>query len=58
MEEERGTHRHVRGVGDERRTLHDRVNLAVFLHGQFGEVHKHLSHLVATLAAADVDDRI
>mmetsp|Transcript_31231 Transcript_31231/g.92730 ORF Transcript_31231/g.92730 Transcript_31231/m.92730 type:complete len:665 (-) Transcript_31231:90-2084(-) len=53
-----GGHGHVRGVGHERGTLHDRLLLAVNHRGQLGEVREHLGHLVAALAAADIDDDV
>jgi len=35
-----------------------RAYLSVDLHGELGEVLEHLGHLVAALAAADVDDAV
>eukprot|EP00053_Salpingoeca_punica_P023409 m.9950 g.9950 ORF g.9950 m.9950 type:complete len:683 (-) comp5100_c0_seq1:47-2095(-) len=53
-----GSDRHVGCVGDEGRALHDRLLAAVHLHLQTREVLEHLGHLVAALAAADVDDNV
>ncbi len=48
-----GGYRHVGGVGDKHRPLHQRLaGLGVF---QFRELHKYVCHLVAPLAASDVD---
>ena len=33
--------RHVRSIGDERRTLHDRFLTVTNLHGEFGELDRH-----------------
>ena len=38
--------------------LEGKLGLSVDLHGQLGEVLEHLGHLVAALAAADVDDAL
>ena len=46
--------RHVRGVGDEDRALHQRPAGARVL--QFGKFAQHLGHFVAALAAADEHD--
>mmetsp|Transcript_64817 Transcript_64817/g.166821 ORF Transcript_64817/g.166821 Transcript_64817/m.166821 type:complete len:597 (+) Transcript_64817:397-2187(+) len=51
-------HGHVRRVGHERRALHDGLLLAVNERGELREICEHLSHLVAALAAADVDDDV
>lgn len=51
-------HRHVGGVGHQGGALHDRLRLAVHLHGELGKVAQHLRHLIAALAAADVDDDV
>mmetsp|Transcript_34292 Transcript_34292/g.45169 ORF Transcript_34292/g.45169 Transcript_34292/m.45169 type:complete len:377 (-) Transcript_34292:682-1812(-) len=53
-----GSDGHVGGVGDEGRALHDVVLATVDLGRQLGEVIEDLSHLVAALTAADVDDDI
>ena len=50
--------RHVGRVGDEAGTLHDIVLGAVDVDLELGEVIQHLSHLVATLTASDVDDTV
>ena len=47
-----GSHRHVRCVGNERGTLHDRLLLAIDVDGQLGEIHQHLSHLVSAFTTA------
>mmetsp|Transcript_40100 Transcript_40100/g.123888 ORF Transcript_40100/g.123888 Transcript_40100/m.123888 type:complete len:654 (-) Transcript_40100:17-1978(-) len=49
---------HVGRVRDEARALHDRLLAAVDDGGELGEVHEHLGHLVAALAAADVNDTV
>eukprot|EP00754_Rhynchopus_humris_P024968 Rhum_TRINITY_DN14924_c11_g1::Rhum_TRINITY_DN14924_c11_g1_i2::g.129085::m.129085 len=53
-----GRHRHVGRVRDQHRAQHDRVLLAVLRRLQLRELHEHLSHLVSTLTAADVDDGV
>lgn len=47
-----GSHRHVRCVGNERGTLHDRLLLAVDIDGELREIHQHLGHLVSTFTTA------
>mmetsp|Transcript_12586 Transcript_12586/g.39639 ORF Transcript_12586/g.39639 Transcript_12586/m.39639 type:complete len:601 (+) Transcript_12586:190-1992(+) len=49
---------HVGRVGDEGGALHDGLLLAVDDHLELREVLEHLRHLVAALAAADVDNRV
>eukprot|EP00962_Isochrysis_galbana_P003599 scaffold1021_cov108-Isochrysis_galbana.AAC.20 len=49
---------HVGRVGHKGGAFHDRLDLAVDLHGELGEVLEHLGHLVAALAASDVDDAV
>ena len=51
-----GGHRHVGGVGDQHGALHQRLAVAGVL--QLGELHQNVGHLVAALAAADVDDDV
>mmetsp|Transcript_21765 Transcript_21765/g.47810 ORF Transcript_21765/g.47810 Transcript_21765/m.47810 type:complete len:441 (-) Transcript_21765:140-1462(-) len=52
-------HGHVGGVRHQRCTLHDRLLRAVFKrHGESGEVHQHLSHLITALTASHVDNAI
>ncbi len=51
-----GRDRHVRGVGDEDRPLHERAAAARV--DERGELLEHLRHLVPPLAAADVDDDV
>ena len=46
-------HGHVGGVRDQHRALHQRLAVARVL--QLGELHQHVGHLIAALAAADVD---
>ena len=48
--------RHVGGVGDEDRPLHQRPAVARVL--QFGELGEHIRHLVPPLPAADVHDDV
>ena len=50
--------RHVGGVSDEARALHDIIHLSVNLSLELREVIEDLSHLVTTLTAADVDDAV
>ena len=49
-------HRHVRGIGDQDRALHQRPPAARI--GEVREFLQHLGHLVAAFAAADVDDHM
>ena len=49
-------HGHVGGVGDQDRALHQRAARPGV--GQLGELVQHVGHLVAALAAADIDDDI
>src|SRR6056297_193718 len=49
-------HRHVRRIGNDDRTLHERPAGAGVL--QLRQLVQHLGHLVAPLAAADIDDDI
>mmetsp|Transcript_58539 Transcript_58539/g.154144 ORF Transcript_58539/g.154144 Transcript_58539/m.154144 type:complete len:435 (-) Transcript_58539:80-1384(-) len=51
-------HRHVGGVGHQRGPLHDGLLLAVDQRGELREIGEHLGHLVAALAAADVDNDV
>ena len=48
--------RHIRGVGDEHRALHQTLTRARV--DELGELAQHIGHLVAALAAADVNDEI
>ena len=51
-----GRDRHVGGVGDQGSALHDRLTAArIFQHR---ELLEHLRHLVAALAATDIDDHV
>ena len=48
-----GSHRHVRRIGDQDGPLHQRLSgLRIF---QFRELVQHVRHLIAPLAAADID---
>mmetsp|Transcript_16908 Transcript_16908/g.42446 ORF Transcript_16908/g.42446 Transcript_16908/m.42446 type:complete len:669 (+) Transcript_16908:112-2118(+) len=50
---------HVGGVGHQRGALHDALLAAVRQrHRERGELVQHLRHLIAALAAADVDDAV
>ena len=49
-------HGHIRGVGDQHGAVHN--GLACAGVGQLRELAKHVGHLVAALAAADVDHKI
>ena len=49
-------HRHIGGVGNQHRALHQRLSGARV--GQFRELPQHVGHLVAALAAADIDHQI
>lgn len=54
-----GGHGHVGGVGDQGCPLHDGLLASVRQSkGQLGELLKNLGHLVATLAASNVDDAV
>ena len=53
-----GSHRHVRGVGDEASTLHNIVHAAIDLGLKLGEVIEYLSHLITTLTASDINDTV
>mmetsp|Transcript_169 Transcript_169/g.538 ORF Transcript_169/g.538 Transcript_169/m.538 type:complete len:422 (+) Transcript_169:677-1942(+) len=52
------SHRHVGSVRDQGGALHDRLLLALESHGELRELHQHLSHLVTTLTATDVDNSV
>ena len=51
-----GGHGHIRGVGDQHGALHEGLARAGV--GQLGELTENIGHLVAALAAADVDHQI
>ena len=51
-----GSYRHVGSVGDQRGTIHQRV--AGLRVDQLGELFQNLRHLIAALAAADINDDI
>jgi hypothetical protein len=51
-----GGHGHIGGVGYQHGALHQRLAVAGIL--QLRELHQNVGHLVAALAAADVDDYV